>query len=82
MNQLHLSKKLRDAGLVLLPNGKGWLVTNNGTVKTLSEKKFKSLDDVKLWFDSPARRLSEQESDEYDADWEKFCVKENKEWRK
>lgn len=76
MKVLKLQKKLSDAGLVLLKHDdKGWMVTNNGTVKTLSEKKFTSLDAVQLWFDSPARRLSDAESDE-------FCLKENKKWRK
>lgn len=82
MKLLNLRKKLSDIGLLLLEDGKGWLVTNNGTAKTLSEKKFKSLDAVKMWFESPARRLTELESDEYDVEWEKFCIEENKEWRK
>jgi len=82
MKLLKLRKQLSDAGLLLLEDGKGWLVTNNGTAKDLKEKKFKSLDAVQMWFDSPARRLSDVESDEFDAEWAGFCVHENKKWRK
>ena len=81
MRLLKLRKKLGDSGLVLEKHGKGWMVTNNGTAKTLWEKEFKSLDGVELWYDSAARRLSEQESDEFDADWDKWCEKENENWR-
>ena len=82
MQLLRLRKKLGDSGLVLEKSGKKWLVTNNGTAKTLWEQKFNSLDGVELWYDSAARRLSEQESDQYDEDWAKFCLKENKKWEK
>jgi hypothetical protein len=77
-----LRKKLSNSGLVLLKHGDGWQVTNNGTAKTLWEREFETLDAVEQWYDSAARRLSEQESDEFDEDWAKFCVKENANWSK
>lgn len=71
MKTLGIRKQLNDIGLVLLETGKGrgWLVTNNGTT---FEKKFADLDAVQMWLDNPARRLTDSEADEFDADWTKF----------
>lgn len=69
MKLLNLRKKLNEIGLLLLENGGGWLVTNNGTAKTLSEKKFANLDAVLMWLES----LSDAECDEFDAE---FCLEE------
>lgn len=81
MKLLKLRKQLNEIGLVLLKHGKHWMVTDNGT-KTPIEKEFVDLEAVQLWLDSPARRLSELESDEFDAEWAEWCLTENRNWRK
>ncbi len=82
MKLFKLRKQLHDIGLVLLEHGSGWMVTNNGTAKTLFEKEFTDLDAVQMWLDNPARRLTNAEADEFDEDWAGFCLEENKNWRK
>lgn len=81
MKLLKLRKQLSEIGLVLDKHGKHWMVTDNGA-KTPIEKEFVDLEAVQLWLDSPARRLSELESDEFDAEWAKWCLTENRNWRK
>lgn len=81
MKLLNLRKKLSEIGLVLDNHGKGWTVTDNGA-KTPIEKEFVDLEAVQLWLESPARRLSELESDEFDAQWAEFCLTANENWRK
>ncbi len=55
MKLLKLRKQLSDIGLLLLEDGKGWLVTNNGTAKTLIEHEFADLEAVK------ANRFTDEE---------------------
>lgn len=65
-------EQLHKIGLVLLEDGNGWLVTNNGTTKYLFEKRFEDVSGVLMWLESPVRRLADEEADEFDKDWASF----------
>jgi hypothetical protein len=73
MKVLKLREKLGKLGLLLLEHGDNWMVTNNGTAKTLFEKEFSTLDDVQMWLENPARRLTEKEAELFDDDFAEFA---------
>ena len=72
MKVLKLRAKLHRRGLVLLENGDGWMVTNNGTAKALIEHEFADLDAVEAWVAALPNRLTDAEADEFDEDWASF----------
>lgn len=76
MKVLKLRDKLHRRGLVLLKHGDGWMVTNNGTAKTLIEHEFADLETVTAWMDGLPNRMTEEEAVVFDEDWKGFVKHE------
>lgn len=74
MRVFKLRQKLHKRALLLLEHGTGWLVTNNGTVKTLVEKTFDTLEQV---VEGLPNRLMEHEADEWDEEFQRFVEAEH-----
>lgn len=77
MRVFKLRQKLHKRALLLLEHGTGWLVTNSGTVKTLVEKTFDTLEQVEDFVESLPNRLMEHEADEWDEEFQRFVETEN-----
>ena len=81
MKVLKLRQRLQAHGFTLLQDsvGSGFTISDNG-VKKLFEEHFDCLEDVKVWFTGHMlhnNRLNEEECDQWDKDFEVFCVKQN-----
>ena len=53
------------------------MVTNEGTVKTLTEVELADLGAVETWLQAQlhaTNRLTDAEADEFDCDWKKFAA--------
>ena len=72
MRVLKIRQKLNERGLLLLEHGTGWLVTNEGTAKTLIEHTFDDLDAVEAWVTALPNRLTDEEGKVWDARWADF----------
>ena len=77
MKVFKLRKRLHKHTMLLLEHGTGWLVTSGGTVKTLVEKTFDTLEQVEQWVDDLPNRLMEHEADEWDEEYKVFVEKEH-----
>ncbi len=77
MQVLKLREKLGRRGLLLLKHGTGWMVTNNGTAKTLIEHEFADLDAVTAWMADLPNRLTDEEADVFDEAFEVFVKRED-----
>ena len=74
MQLAKLRYKLHKQGLLIIPKGDLFLVTDNG-VKYPIDLEFKSLDDIEKWFNvrySHTNRLTDDEAEEFDSDWKRF----------
>jgi len=72
MRVFKMRQKLGRRGLLLLEHGTGWLVTNNGTVKTLIQHEFDDLDAVEAWMEKLPNRLTDEESEVFDEEFKTF----------
>lgn len=73
MKILKIRQRLQRRGLLLIEDGPGsWLVTNEGTPKTLSLQKFADLNAVEDWLAALPNRMTEAEAEVFDTEFEEF----------
>lgn len=72
MRVFKIRQTLGQRGLLLLEHGTGWLVTNEGTVKTLIEHVFDDLNAVETWIAELPNRMTAEEGRVFDEEFEKF----------
>jgi hypothetical protein len=72
MRVFKLREKLGRRGLMLLEHGDAWMVTNEGTAKTLIEHLFADLEEVEKFVADLPNRMTEEEADVFDEEFEEF----------
>jgi hypothetical protein len=82
MRLFKLRGKAHRLGFLILEHGTGFEITNGGTPKTEQKWIVDSLEEVENVLNQirakTLNRLSDEEADEWDKDWDQFVLKETK----